>query len=280
MNQDQVKEQLLRLDEDVEEFAVIFTGKKSKKANGLYYPDSREIIIHNHNFDDDNQLIYTAIHEFAHHVHFTRSPVPVGNRAHTIEFRNILHELLERAEELGVYRNVFRTNAEFMALTYRIRRDFLGPNGELMKRFGAALIEAQQLCERYNARFEDYAERVLGLNTKSANTMIKTHTYDISPAIGYENMATVAGIADPDKRQEAEEAFAGGQSPDRVKAMIRQNPARAEEQPRDRLMKEKRRLERTIESLQDKLRNVEDRLERFETYEHPGDDHGASGTPT
>jgi hypothetical protein len=277
MNQDQVKEQLLRLDEDVEEFAVIFTGKKSKKANGLYYPDTREIIIHNHNFDDDNALIYTAIHEFAHHVHFTRSPVPVGNRAHTIEFRNILHELLERAEELGIYRNVFRTNAEFMALTYRIRRDFLGPNGELMKRFGEALIEAQRLCERHNARFEDYVERVLGLNTRSANTMIKTHTYDISPKIGYENMATVAGIADPEKRKLAEEAFAGGKSPDRVKAMIRENPERADPEPRERLVKEKRRLERTIESLQEKLRTVEDRLERFETYEAPDPTDGNHG---
>ncbi|MFP4373075.1 MAG: hypothetical protein ACLFPO_01990 [Spirochaetaceae bacterium] len=271
MNQDQVKERLLRLDEDVEEFAVVFTGKKSKKAHGLYYPDSREIIIHNHNFDDDNQLMYTAIHEFAHHVHFTRSPVPVGNRAHTIEFRNILHDLLERAEELGVYRNIFRTNPEFMALTYRLRRDFLGANGELMKRFGAALLEAQQLCEKYNARFEDYVERVLSLNTRSANTIIKTHTYDITPSIGYDNMATVAGIADPDKRQEAEEAFAGGRSPDRVKAMLRQSSEGTGEEPIERLRKEKRRLERTIQSLQDKLHNVEERLERYDTYAQPGE---------
>lgn len=271
MNQDQVKAQLLRLDEEVEEFSVVFTGKKSKKANGLYYPESREIIIHNHNFTDDNQLMYTAIHEFAHHVHFTRSPVPVGNRAHTIAFRNVLHDLLERAEKLDVYRNVFRTNADFKALTYRIRRDFLGPNGELMKRFGEALIEARELCERYNARFEDYIERVLSLTTRSATTIIKTHTYDIDPRIGYENMATVAGIADPDKRKEAEEAFAGGESPDRVKARLRQDGGAEEAgEPLDQLKKEKRRLERTIESLQDKLRSVEDRLERLETYEQPG----------
>ena len=267
MNQDQVKEQLLRIDDEVEDFSVTFTGKKSKKANGLYYPDSREIIIHNHNFENDNQLMYTAIHEFAHHVHFTRSPVPVGSRAHTIEFRNILHRLLERSEELEIYTNVFRSNPEFMALTYRIRRDFLGPNGELMKRFGEALVEAQKLCERHNARFEDYVERVLSLNTKSANTIIKTHAYDIDPSIGYENMATVAGIADPDKRKQAEEAFGEGRSPDRVKAMLREKPDEQDQEPRNKLVKEKRRLERTIESLQEKLRSVEDRLERYDTYE-------------
>ena len=46
MNQTQVKELLLQLKEDVEEFSVIFSGKKSKKVDGLYKPDSREIIIH------------------------------------------------------------------------------------------------------------------------------------------------------------------------------------------------------------------------------------------
>ena len=68
MNQDQVKEILLRLNEDVEEFFVIFSGKQSNKVNGLYHPDTREIILHNRNFENDQLLMYTAIHEFAHHV--------------------------------------------------------------------------------------------------------------------------------------------------------------------------------------------------------------------
>ncbi|NBF39929.1 MAG: hypothetical protein GVY14_05885 [Spirochaetes bacterium] len=148
-----------------------------------------------------------------------------------------------------------------------------------MKRFGAALIEAQHLCEKYNARFEDYVERVLSLNTRNANTIIKTHTYDISPSIGYENMATVAGIADPDKRQEAEEAFAGGKSPDRVKAMLKQDSERSEQEPVERLKKEKRRLERTIQSLQDKLHSVEERLERYDTYEQPEEQDNISSFP-
>ncbi|MCK4514270.1 MAG: hypothetical protein KAU31_03380, partial [Spirochaetaceae bacterium] len=71
MNQDQVKEQLLRLEDDTEEFFLIFSGKRSKKANGLYHPDTREIILHNRNFESDTALMYTAIHEFAHHIHFT-----------------------------------------------------------------------------------------------------------------------------------------------------------------------------------------------------------------
>ena len=86
MNQDQVKSLLLRLDRDAEEFSVTFSGKKSKKVDGLYKPDGREIIIHNENFANDNALIYTAIHEFAHHLHFTGSAAPTSCRAHTEPF--------------------------------------------------------------------------------------------------------------------------------------------------------------------------------------------------
>ena len=64
MNQDQVKERLLQLEQVKTDFMVTFSGKNSKKVDGLYYPDKREIIIHNQNFVDDNQLMYTAIHEF------------------------------------------------------------------------------------------------------------------------------------------------------------------------------------------------------------------------
>ena len=83
MNQDQVKEKLLAIEDAPLEFSVIFSGKRSKKVNGLYKPDTREILIHNKNFQGgsggekaqgatataDNLLIYTAIHEYAHHLH-------------------------------------------------------------------------------------------------------------------------------------------------------------------------------------------------------------------
>jgi hypothetical protein len=57
MNQDQVKTKLLSIADAPMEFTVIFSGKKSKKVNGLYKPDSREIILHNKNFGDDENLL-------------------------------------------------------------------------------------------------------------------------------------------------------------------------------------------------------------------------------
>lgn len=258
MNQDQVKELLLRLDDSVEEFSVIFSGKTSKKVNGLYHPDAREIIIHNRNFDNESALIYTAIHEFAHHVHFTTSAVPVGARSHTLAFRSILHRLLATAEELGIYQNEFVTDPQIAALVERIRSRYLRANGELMKEFGSALVEAEQLCRTRGLRFEDFIERALAMDKRAANTLMKIASYDITPEIGYHNMATVASFSTEAKRLEAMEAFEAGKSPDMVKVELR-NPPEAPD-PLETLEKERNRIQRTISSLQQKLTEVEARI--------------------
>lgn len=271
MNQDQVKELLLHLEEDVEEFFLIFSGKRSKKANGLYHPDTREIIIHNKNFESDNALIYTAIHEFAHHIHFTSSPIPVGPRSHTLEFRSILHRLLEKAEHTDVYLNPFISDPEFIALTDRIRNTFLAPNGLLMKEFGETLIEAEALCKKRGTRFEDYVERALSMDHRTAMTLMKIHSYDVNPEIGYHNMTTVAAIKSEEKRFAAEEAFEKGHSPDMVKMSLKQRLPE-EEDPVRKLEKERRRIQRTIRSLETKLQEVEARLRHYgpaESVEQP-----------
>jgi hypothetical protein len=36
MNQEQVKEKLFQLNKNVEDFSLLFSGKKSRKVNGLY----------------------------------------------------------------------------------------------------------------------------------------------------------------------------------------------------------------------------------------------------
>ncbi len=264
MNQDQVKQQLLRLDPEVEDFSVILSGKRSRKVNGLYYPETREIILHNRNFESDNELMYTAVHEFAHHVHFTRSPVPVGSRPHTVEFRRILHELLERAESLGVYHNIFDTNPEFVALTERIRTQYLSAGGHIMKEFGRALAEAQQLCAKHQMRFDDYVERVLQLHTRNAASLIRMHTYDVPEQVGYENMKLLAGVADPEKRQQATEAFTSGRSRDEVTTLLR-SPADNDQDPLTRLERERQRIQRTISSLQQKLEDLDRRVEQLQT---------------
>ena len=107
MNNDQIKEILLSIEETEIDFTVTMSGKESKKVNGLYKPESHEIILHNLNFKSDNQLIYTAIHEYTHHLMTERKLEQTGgldvckSRAHTNDFWAKFHELLEKAEEQG-----------------------------------------------------------------------------------------------------------------------------------------------------------------------------------
>jgi hypothetical protein len=259
MNQDQVKTILLSIEDAPMEFTLIFSGKKSTKVNGLYKPDTREIIIHNRNFEDDNLLLYTAIHEYAHHLHACSLGGKLPSRSHTTEFWGILHELLEKAEAKGVYKNVFTESPELAELTETIRKKYLLQNGSLVKELGMLLLKAGELCDSIGARFEDYIDRVLCIPRLAAKMSMKMFEYDLDPSLGSDNMRFLAGIKNDDNRAAAEKSLLGGKSPDAVKRETMKKPQ--EEDPRDRLEKEKLRLERTINSLTKRLDEVERELE-------------------
>jgi hypothetical protein len=262
MNQDKVKEKLLAITDAPLEFSLVFSGKKSAKVNGLYKPDSREIIIHNRNFEQgatgDNLLLYTAIHEYAHHLHACKRGGKLSQRAHSTEFWAIFHELLEKAEAKKIYRDVFAGSPELSELTEKIRKKFLAENGGLVKEMGKHLLKAHELCTGIGVRFEDYVDRVLRIPRTSANMAIKMFQYNLKPDTGADNMRFLAGIRNDDERQAAEAALIKGKSPDTVKMAIRSKAE--EESPTLRLEKEKLRLERTIETLSKRLEEIKKEL--------------------
>ncbi len=263
MNRDQVKNLLLKLEGGIEDFKVTFSGKTSKKVNGLYYPDRKEIILHNKNFTDDNSIVYTAIHEFAHHIHFVNSAVPVSNRSHTSEFWNIFHRLLFKSEELGIYRNIFETNEEFKKLTKEIKENYLFKNAQLMKDAGRLLIRAIELCNEHKVRFQDYIDRGLMLNRTTADTMVKIYTMNINPEIGFDNMKIASRIRDAGERQKIENDFLDGKTHDMIKAGI--NNAKKPVQTIKILEAEKTRLERTIKKLGEKLETIREKILELES---------------
>ncbi len=265
MNQQQIKENLLKL-EEVPDFTVILSGKASKKVDGLYKPLSREIIIHNRNMKGDNDTMYTAIHEFAHHVHCCGSGIPVSGRCHTREFWAILHSLLKKAEEKGLYKNAFRSDDEFEKLTEKIRNQYIKKNGMLMKELGGLLADARRMCIERHLSFDDYTDRELGIHRSIAIALINVHGYDISPEIGFENMKTVASIKVPEKRFEAEKHFINHESPDSVKASVidRKLPeSSAESDPVQKLEAEKKKIIKTIDTLEKKLADIDARLKEY-----------------
>jgi hypothetical protein len=263
MDRDKVKEKLLKIEDAPLEFSVIFSGKKSKKVNGLYKPETREIIIHNKNFESDdtgqNLLLYTAIHEYAHHLHACARGGTLSPRAHNSEFWAIFHALLEKAEAKKIYNDVFSVSPELLKLTETIRTKYLANNGALVKEMGKHLLKAYDLCTGIGVRFEDYVDRMLRIPRVAANMAIKMFEYDLSPEVGADNMRFLAGIRDSDKREAAEKALIKGKSPDTVKVAVR--GASEAEDPIQRLEKEKLRLERTIATLSKRLEDVKKELE-------------------
>jgi len=262
MNKDKIKEKLLLIEDAPLEFSVVFSGKKSKKVNGLYKPQSREIIIHNKNFNTDdtgqNLLLYTAIHEYAHHLHACSRGGTLSPRAHNTEFWAIFHALLEKAEKKKIYNDVFSVSPELLKLTEVIRTKYLANNGALVKEMGKHLLKAHDLCTGIGVRFEDYVDRMLRIPRTAANMAIKMFEYDITPEIGADNMRFLAGIRDSDDREAAQTALVKGKSPDTVKIQVRKKDK--EEDPHALLEKEKERLERTIANLTKRLDEVKREL--------------------
>ena len=261
MNQEQVKAELLRLDNEVEDFSLRFSGKSSVRVNGLYKPDIKEIIIHNQNFEDNNSIIYTSIHEFAHHIQFTKFPGKSSARAHTNVFWNIFHNLLKIAEELGIHTAYYNSDPELMEMTQRIKENYLIGNGKLMLEFGAVLLEAQNLCLEKHVNFQDYMDRALGLHRNVAKNIIKITEMELPPEIGFENMKTVASIKDSHERTEAVEAFLDGFSPDMVKGL---KDVPQERTQLDALVEEKERIEKSLDNLTTKLVKIERKIQELQ----------------
>ena len=262
MNQDQLADKLRTL-ADVPPFTLVFSGKKSKKVDGLYKPATQEILIHNKNMTGESDLIYTAIHEFAHHVVSCQSGnITLSNRCHTAQFWATLNKLLKRAEETGIYNNPFKSDQTFIQLTRRIKENFLKKNGAIMKDFAKVLNEARDMCIERHLSFEDYVDRELGMEKTTANTLLRIEKYDVTPTIGYDNMKTVAAMKDDHKREAAVQAFMEGESSASVKTSIVRPVAKVEKvSPVDHLEAEKLKIEKAIESLQKKLQIVDKMIE-------------------
>ncbi len=266
MTNDDIKNMLLDIQESALEFTVTMTGKESKRVNGLYKPESREILLHNKNFKSDNEMIYTAIHEYTHHLineediqaNGGRQP-PHQAKSHTNYFWAKFHSLLDVAEKKGYYKLDISLSPELDALTKDIRENYIIPNGRIMQELGKRLIKAHHLCEESNIRYEDYLDRVLQIpRTTAKNASSVSALPDEDTSLGFDNMKILASAKKPDERAKAKEAIESGKSPDSVIAMMKKKAS--SQDPKEKLEKEKARLQKTINELTQRLEFVEESL--------------------
>ena len=82
------------------DFSIVLTDRKYRRRLGTYYPDRHLIYVHG-GWGDDIMSITTAIHEYAHHIHFTERSSVAYEKSHGLEFQLIQKALLATAESKG-----------------------------------------------------------------------------------------------------------------------------------------------------------------------------------
>lgn len=259
MTQEQLAITLRTIEDCPVDFSVVFSGKKSRRINGTYKPETREIRINEHNFESDNLLLYTAIHEYAHHIHSVENGNAAPVRHHNSEFMAILYRLMNKAESKGLYRNVFNDSPELIELT-KLIQDRITNDGHIIKELGAYLFNAYELCISVGGRFEDYVDRILKIPRITATTAIKIHQFNLEPSLGSDNMRFIANIKNEEQRTQAQTELLEGASIDTVRAKNR--CAKTEKQTSNKavLEREKLRIKRNIEFLSKRLQEIEQEL--------------------
>ncbi len=270
MNQDQVKELLLQVCDTKKPFTVIFTGKSSKKVNGLYKPETQEILLHNKNFTTDKLLMYTALHEYAHHVHFS-SPNPPGKVAHDKRFWSTFNWVLDEAGAKGVYTRTL--GSEVVEKQVEAVKTLLAQHARLEAQIGEELNALVGLCTEFNVRFEEVMDRHLKIKRNTAKRMMNAaKNYELfedfvgeGQVVNSDMLAIAATVAGGSKDREpimlAAEALGSGSS---LFAMTKPadplTPEEAAEKQVLKLKNEHLRLERTINKLENDLERVDVKL--------------------
>ena len=266
MNQEQVHEQLTALHNCKEPFTVVFSGKKNRRVNGTYRAFTAEITIHNRNFiSDDGELqesllMYTAMHELAHHIQFTEHG-QIGHRSHTNLFRAILDDLADKAEKQGIYspKIFFPKNPELESVI--IEAQLLTQQiAQLQRELGAVMRKLQKVCFQSGVRYEDVVQRAVGISMNTAKKVSRIQALDLPKNISADKQETIAAERDADKRRVMVIAAQAGKSVAQVKQAGSASHSGKGETETENLLREKERLEKTIAELQRRLRKIMEQL--------------------
>ena len=256
MNNEEIKAALAKLYYCKTDFTVTQTGKKSSKVNGLYKPDTQEIILHNKNFTTDNQIMYTAIHELTHHILITEKGVKTS-KAHSGIFWATFYDLIDKAIELKLYaRERSEETAALIAEAAEIQKQIV----EAQKQLGRIILKLHDSCKTNGERVEDVIEHDLQMTRNKAKELMRNN---MSDSEDNEEIAKAVNLAkNPMIKHAAQNAADSGKTVEQVKAIAKQKAKATDdglENP-EQLQREKRRLKKTIERLNDRLVQVEETL--------------------
>lgn len=259
MTNEQIKEKLKKLYDCRNDFSVTQTGKKSGRVNGFYKPLTHEIFLHNKNFRTDNALMFTAIHELTHHILDTEKGMKSA-RAHNNTFWNTFYTLLDKAERFGIYS---RERSERVSEKAKELSEIQKQIIELQKKQGKLLSELCKECEEQGDRYEDVLEHDLQISRNKAKELQKMAA--LPSDVSDEMSKAINSAKDMMMKNAAMQAADSGATVEQVKAIAKDaaKPAKPADDGLDSptsLIREKKRIEKTIEQLNDRLVNIEEQL--------------------
>jgi hypothetical protein len=254
MDNEKIKELLISLRGTDTVFTVIQTGKESKRVNGLYKPDTHEILLHNKNFKNDNQLMYTAIHEYTHHL----LNIGVNSvRCHNTEFWSLFYDLIETAEQKNIYsRDRSQEIKELESAAHKIEVEI----AEAYRSLGKVLQKLHELCEKEGVRYEDVVDHDLQMKRTTAKKAAKAAVMEgnVDKNAGQDMQEQIVEhMCGKQKNTEFIEAVKQKKTIMQIKQSVKKEDG---ETDYDRLTKEKKRIIKTIDALNLRLATIEDIL--------------------
>jgi hypothetical protein len=269
MNEAQVKEALLALHSARESFRVVFSGKENKRKNGHYKwsadgSKQASITIHDGNFQNENALMYTAIHEFAHHILVTEYGERSGS-GHTQFFWATVHDLLDAAEEKGIYRRERPEAVRDLAeAAKKIDREI----ARLQRQLGQVIGRLREVCGETGGRWEDVVEHDAGISRQTALKAVKAACLPekSAAALGQDAQSLVLRTGSPENQAAMIALAAEKKSIPQLQALSAPRRKVIKDSVMD-LMQTKRRIEASISGLQRRLEVVTEALARMEEKE-------------
>lgn len=265
MNNEQIKQLLLSIEDCQYDFSVTMTGKSSPKVNGLYKPESHEIFLHNKNFKNDNALIYTAIHEYTHHLltaEAEKSGIRTTSRTkvHDTKFWAKMDGLVEKAVEKGVYK---RIRSEKLSGLIEEAKQIDHEIASLKKKLGTILQKIHQVSDEEGTRFEDVLAHDIRMQKSTAEKCFNASLVD-QDNIGQDVQEVLSKTVKKSGavKEAAKNAVSENKTVEQLKMEIQlQSDKSRESSPKQKLEKEKNRLEKTISALQQRLSIVCETIE-------------------
>ena len=197
INQDITKKILLKLQETDTDFYITFSGKRSSKVNGLYLSTSHEIIIHNKNFKNNNQLIYTAIHEYSHHIMWCKYHELGKIPGHTNEFWSMMYDLLDRAETQGLYKKYPGDPAkEEIQMLVGEAKKIHERIASLYRELGKTIQNIRKKTEEHDVRLEDIITRECQINARTARMVERAFLYSIDEPLSQDMQQLITSQKD------------------------------------------------------------------------------------